>query len=160
MQSELALERSGYELAIDNQQEGVRYLEVRFAPQLHVHTHMTAIQVLRAVDRGLKRAQSEFNVAQRCGRAKSQSSSTASLCVRCECSISISVNTSRPSSTHIGMRPRKNCFHSPRLNSLELPSKRAMCTVYLLWVLTSLGRKLAIRLRTMRPHLATPTKTS
>ena len=61
LQSELALERSGYELAIDNQQEGVRYLEVRFAPQLHVHAHMTSIQVLRAVDRGLRRAQKEFN---------------------------------------------------------------------------------------------------
>ena len=40
LQSELALERCAYELAIDNQAEGVRYLEVRFAPQLHVHTHM------------------------------------------------------------------------------------------------------------------------
>ena len=61
LQSELALERAGYELAIDNQTEGVRYLEVRFAPQLHVHAHMTAIQVLRAVDRGLRRAQKEYN---------------------------------------------------------------------------------------------------
>ncbi len=61
LQSELALERAGYELAIDNQSEGVRYLEVRFAPQLHVHAHMTAIQVLRAVDRGLRRAQSDYN---------------------------------------------------------------------------------------------------
>ena len=33
MQSEVALERCGYELAVDNQEEGVRYLEVRFAPQ-------------------------------------------------------------------------------------------------------------------------------
>ena len=31
LQSELALERAGYELAIDNQTEGVYYLEVRFA---------------------------------------------------------------------------------------------------------------------------------
>lgn len=61
LQSEVALERSGYELAIDNQNEGVRYLEVRFAPQLHVHAHMTSIQVLRAVDRGLRKAQTEFN---------------------------------------------------------------------------------------------------
>ena len=61
LQSELALERCAYELAIDNQQEGVRYLEVRFAPQLHVHTHMNAVTVLRAVNRGLKRAQTEFN---------------------------------------------------------------------------------------------------
>lgn len=56
MQSEVALERTAYELAIDNQAEGVRYLEVRFAPQLHVHKHMNAVMVMRAVNRGLKRA--------------------------------------------------------------------------------------------------------
>jgi adenosine deaminase len=61
LQTELALERVGYELAIDNQVEGVRYLEVRFAPQLHMHTHMNAVMVLKAVNRGLERAKTEFN---------------------------------------------------------------------------------------------------
>ncbi|MCO4762370.1 MAG: adenosine deaminase family protein [Myxococcales bacterium] len=61
MQSEVALERAGYEFAQDNQAEGVRYLEVRFAPQLHVHEHMNAIMVLKAVNRGLKKAGDEFN---------------------------------------------------------------------------------------------------
>ena len=61
LQSEVALERCAYELAIDNQVEGVRYIEVRFAPQLHVHRHLSAMTVLRAVDRGLAKAQSEFN---------------------------------------------------------------------------------------------------
>lgn len=61
MQSEVALERVAYELAVDNWQEGVRYLEVRFAPQLHVHKHQNAVQVLKAVNRGLARAKSEFN---------------------------------------------------------------------------------------------------
>lgn len=61
MQTEVALERAGYEFAQDNQAEGVRYLEVRFAPQLHVHEHMNAIMVLKAVNRGLKRAADEFN---------------------------------------------------------------------------------------------------
>jgi adenosine deaminase len=61
LQSELALERCSYELALDNQAEGVRYMEVRFAPQLHVHRHMNAVMVLRAVNRGLKRAKDEFN---------------------------------------------------------------------------------------------------
>lgn len=61
MQSEVSLERCGYELAIDNQEEGVRYLEVRFAPQLHVHEHLNAVTVLRAVNRGLRRARDEFN---------------------------------------------------------------------------------------------------
>ena len=61
LQSELSLERAGYELALDNQAEGVRYLEVRFAPQLHQHGHMNAVMVLRAVNRGLERARNEFN---------------------------------------------------------------------------------------------------
>ena len=61
LQSELALERCSYELAIDNQAEGVRYLEVRFAPQLHVHQHMNAVMVIKAVNRGLRRAKEEYN---------------------------------------------------------------------------------------------------
>ncbi|MBI5508294.1 MAG: adenosine deaminase family protein [Deltaproteobacteria bacterium] len=61
MQSEAALERVAYELAVDNLEEGVRYLEVRFAPQLHMHKHLNAIMVLKAVDRGLKRARADFN---------------------------------------------------------------------------------------------------
>lgn len=61
LQNEPSLERCAYELAQDNQAEGVRYLEVRFAPQLHVHEHMNAVTVLKAVNRGLKRAADEFN---------------------------------------------------------------------------------------------------
>ena len=61
LQSEAALERSGYELAQDAQQEGVRYLEARFAQQLHMHDHLNAVMVLKAVDRGLRRARDEFN---------------------------------------------------------------------------------------------------
>ena len=61
MQSEAALERVAYELARDNQAEGVRYLETRFAPQLHMHKHLNAIQVLKAVNRGLEKARDEFN---------------------------------------------------------------------------------------------------
>ena len=61
LQSELALERCAYEFAQDNYREGVRYFEVRFAPQLHVHQHMNAVMVIKAVNRGLKRAKEEFN---------------------------------------------------------------------------------------------------
>ena len=64
LQRELALERCAYELAQDNQEEGVRYIEVRFAPQLHVHQHMNAVTVLKAVNRGLERAKKEFNARQ------------------------------------------------------------------------------------------------
>jgi adenosine deaminase len=61
LQTEEALERVAYELALDNQQEGVRYIEVRFAPQLHVRGRMNAVMVLAAVNRGLERARDEFN---------------------------------------------------------------------------------------------------
>jgi adenosine deaminase len=61
LQSETALERCAYELAVDNQSEGVRYIEVRFAPQLHSHKHLDAVMVLKAVNRGLRRARDEFN---------------------------------------------------------------------------------------------------
>lgn len=61
LQTESALERCAYELAMDNLAEGVRYLEVRFAPQLHVHRHLDAVMVLKAVNRGLARARDEYN---------------------------------------------------------------------------------------------------
>jgi adenosine deaminase len=61
MQTPEALERIAAELAEDNQAEGVRYLEVRFAPQLHVRPGLDAIQVLAAVDRGLRRARDAYN---------------------------------------------------------------------------------------------------
>jgi len=56
-----ALERVAAELAEDNQAEGVRYLEVRFAPQLHVRPGLDAVQVIAAVDRGLRRARDAYN---------------------------------------------------------------------------------------------------
>jgi adenosine deaminase len=61
MQTPEALERVGFELAQDNQAEGVRYIEVRFAPQLHQNARMTSIDVMAALDRGLRRAKDEFN---------------------------------------------------------------------------------------------------
>ncbi|MBI3180255.1 MAG: adenosine deaminase family protein, partial [Deltaproteobacteria bacterium] len=61
LQKPEALERAAYELAVDNQDEGVRYLEVRFAPQLHIHNGFGTIEVLSAVDRGLKLARDQFN---------------------------------------------------------------------------------------------------
>jgi adenosine deaminase len=61
LQDEEALERTAYELAQDCQQEGVRYLEVRFAPQLHVQPGFDVEAVVRAVDAGLRRATRDFN---------------------------------------------------------------------------------------------------
>ncbi|MBX2800581.1 MAG: adenosine deaminase family protein [Myxococcales bacterium] len=56
---EEALERVAYELGQDCLAEGVRYLEVRFAPQLHVRDGLDVAQVLSAVDRGLDRVRRE-----------------------------------------------------------------------------------------------------
>jgi len=61
MQTPENLDRIAYELAWDNFNEGVRYLEVRFAPQLHISASMTFETVMQAVDRGLKRARAEIN---------------------------------------------------------------------------------------------------
>ncbi len=61
MQDEESLERIAFELAEDNQAEGVRYLEVRFAPQLHVRPGLDAVAVIAAVDRGLRRARDAYN---------------------------------------------------------------------------------------------------
>ena len=61
LQTAEALERAATELAEDSQREGVRYLEVRFAPQLHVHPGLGAVDAIAAVDRGMRRARDEFN---------------------------------------------------------------------------------------------------
>ena len=61
MQDKEALERTAYELAQDNWAEGVRYLEVRFAPQLHMSPFFQFDAVMRAVDTGLRRARDEIN---------------------------------------------------------------------------------------------------
>lgn len=56
-----AIERVAYEFCLDNQQEGVRYVEVRYAPQLHVRPGLEMSDVVNAVDRGLRRGAKEFN---------------------------------------------------------------------------------------------------
>src|SRR5258708_6961084 len=48
--------------------EGVCYLEPRFAPQLHVRPGFEMAEVVRAVDRGLRRAATQFNASERVTR--------------------------------------------------------------------------------------------
>ncbi len=59
-----SLERIACELAEDNLAEGVRYIEVRFAPQLHVHDDMGMEDVLQAVARGLERGARTHNASE------------------------------------------------------------------------------------------------
>lgn len=61
MQTPENMERIAYELIQDHLEEGVRYVEIRFAPQLHMHEHFTMEQVLRAVCKGADRAANEHN---------------------------------------------------------------------------------------------------
>ena len=61
LQDAESLERTTFELAEDCQAEGVRYLEVRFAPQLHVQAGFDVEDAVRAVDKGLRRAAKAFN---------------------------------------------------------------------------------------------------
>jgi adenosine deaminase len=56
-----ALERATFELCEDCQAEGVRYIEIRFAPQLHVRSGFDVTAVVRAVDAGIRRASRAFN---------------------------------------------------------------------------------------------------
>ena len=55
------LERVACELAEDCLGEGVRYIEVRFAPQLHCSDRLSVADAVAAVCRGLERAQRRHN---------------------------------------------------------------------------------------------------
>lgn len=57
LQTKETLARAAYELAMDCAAENVWYLEVRFAPQRHIHAKLTGLEVLQAVDEGLQRAE-------------------------------------------------------------------------------------------------------
>ncbi len=61
LQSAENLDRAAYELAVDSMDENVRYIEVRYAPQLHIHPGLSMEEVVESVNRGLERAQKEHN---------------------------------------------------------------------------------------------------
>ena len=65
MQTEEALERIAYELAEDAARDGVRYIEVRYAPILNVRGGLTLGQAVEAPLRGLERAEREHGVVGR-----------------------------------------------------------------------------------------------
>ncbi len=55
------LKKAAYRLASDNYKEGVRYFEVRFAPQKHWVSGFEWIDIIQAVEDGCKQAADEFN---------------------------------------------------------------------------------------------------
>src|SRR4051794_2721864 len=65
MQTEPALERIAYELAEDSAADGVRYIEVRYAPVLNVREGLSLEQAVEAPLRGLARAEHEVGIVGR-----------------------------------------------------------------------------------------------
>ena len=65
MQRGEALERIAYELAADAARDGVRYLEVRYAPVLNIREGLSLDEAVEAAARGLARAQREHDVVAR-----------------------------------------------------------------------------------------------
>ncbi len=61
MQTPEAIERVAYEFALDCFAEGIRYVEPRFAPQLHINPALSMEEVLACVHRGLDRGKREIN---------------------------------------------------------------------------------------------------
>jgi adenosine deaminase len=62
MQTEPALERIAYELAEDSARDGVRYIEVRYAPVLNVREGLSLEQAVEAPLRGLARAEADHGI--------------------------------------------------------------------------------------------------
>ena len=62
MQTEAALERVAYELAEDAARDGVRYIEVRYAPVLNVREGLSLEQAVEAPLRGLARAETDHGI--------------------------------------------------------------------------------------------------
>jgi adenosine deaminase len=65
MQTEESLDRIAYELAEDASRDGVKYIEVRYAPVLNVRGGMSLEQAVEAPLRGLARAQADHGITGR-----------------------------------------------------------------------------------------------
>ena len=65
MQTAEAMERAAYELAEDCAREGVRYVEVRYAPILNVRAGLTLAETVEAPLRGLAKAEREYGIVAR-----------------------------------------------------------------------------------------------
>ncbi|MHA6484300.1 adenosine deaminase [Paenibacillus sp. strain BS8-2] len=66
MQTEYALERVAFELVQQSAEHGCRYIEVRYAPQLHVDKGLSVRETIDSVLRGLAAGESQFGVIARC----------------------------------------------------------------------------------------------
>lgn len=62
LQSEASLERAAYELCEDAAKENTIYMEIRFAPLLHLQQGLSPQAVVEAVLSGMRRAEKEFPI--------------------------------------------------------------------------------------------------
>jgi len=62
LQTEEALERTAYELCEDAARENVIYIEIRYAPLLHLREGLTAEKVVGAVLAGMRRAEKDYPI--------------------------------------------------------------------------------------------------
>ncbi|OBT07941.1 adenosine deaminase [Vibrio sp. UCD-FRSSP16_10] len=62
MQTEQALEQISYQVFEDAAKENVKYLEVRFAPLLHVNKGLSVEKIIAAVVKGMKRAELDYDI--------------------------------------------------------------------------------------------------
>ncbi len=65
LQSREALERVAYEIVQQSAEHNCRYVEVRFAPQLHRRKGLTVEDTIRSVVQGLRRGEEEYGVTAR-----------------------------------------------------------------------------------------------
>jgi adenosine deaminase len=61
MRNKDSIERISYEIGIDSQKDGVRYIEVRFAPQLFMSDNLSFEEIMNSCWKGLERAKKEYN---------------------------------------------------------------------------------------------------
>lgn len=62
MQTEEAIERISFELYEDAALENVKYLEVRFAPILHVNKGLSLDAIIASAVKGMKRAEEKYDI--------------------------------------------------------------------------------------------------
>ena len=62
LQDEKGLEDGAYTFVEEIAKERVEYMEVRFAPMLSVHEHLSCEKVIEAVRKGMERAKADFQV--------------------------------------------------------------------------------------------------
>ena len=62
MQTAADIERVSYEFCVDSFEDGVHFVEPRFAPQQHINENLNIEQVMVAVDNGMRKAKTEYNM--------------------------------------------------------------------------------------------------